>query len=201
MKGFNNLIKIIFGSVATILFGAIGSGVWERVLSPFLTYSANRITSTVSSLSTRYSDSIYYRASNLHGSNSSITSLLILFIVFFALFIYALNSKKQHKLIFHLCEGITFQTKGWLGILFTGSNLVILVFIISTEATVHQIRKYSTKQMEIIRPYIGDANYLYLRSDYLRIKTKHDFEQFLNKLYSAASTKGVTIDKYEPGKN
>ena len=61
----NNFFKLIIGGIATIILGAIGSGVWEKLLSPLLSSIGGSISSFLSSVSTSYSDSLYSRAANI----------------------------------------------------------------------------------------------------------------------------------------
>jgi|LGVD01.1.fsa_nt_gb hypothetical protein len=113
---FKIFIKILLGALATILLGAIGSGVWERLLSPALKETSNFITSTISSISKTYSDSIYSRASSITTYDQSENILLILlFVVFFALFIYAINSKKDNPRIARLHRAMVGPFQGWAG--------------------------------------------------------------------------------------
>ena len=108
-----NVIKIILAAIATILLGALGSGVWEKILSPFLSYIGNVITTTASSLSSTYSDSIYRAASNIHFlGQSGITLLFLMLLVFVGLFIFSLGSKKENKLVSIFHEAFTSTFKG-----------------------------------------------------------------------------------------
>lgn len=176
-----NSIKIILSFFATIILGAIGSGVWEKVLSPLLSYLSKGVTSTLSSLSSTYADSIYARASDLHAPYSSDkVGIILLLVVCSGLFVYALNSKKESRLATFLHEVITTQFQGWYGIISSGSILIVLLFMLTSQSTVERIKGYSQKQMEILRPYIGEKKYFQMRSDYLRIRNKKDFEQFWN---------------------
>ena len=55
----NKLVKIILGVIGTILIGAIGSGVWERFLSPLIDSTASRLASLFSLVSKSYANSLY----------------------------------------------------------------------------------------------------------------------------------------------
>ena len=194
---FNNFLKLVGGAIATVFLGAIGSGLWERILSPGLQSLSNFITSTLSSISVTYSDSIYSRASLLrdYDQSSSVLLALLLF-VFIWLFVFALSSKKENRIVFLLHKAIVGYFTGWFGIIYSGSLLVFIFFMFSTESTVANIKSYSSKNMEIVRPYIGEVEYLKLRSEYLRIESENDFEQFLQHLHDASSKGEVEIPKF-----
>ena len=90
------ILKILFGIVSTIILGAIGSGVWERLLSPALGEFGNFLTTTISSISERYSNSIYTDASFVISYDQSrVVVLLLMFFVLTGLFIYAVFQKKD----------------------------------------------------------------------------------------------------------
>ncbi|MEQ1741779.1 MAG: hypothetical protein ABL869_04670 [Candidatus Nitrotoga sp.] len=191
----NKIIKLFFGALATIFLGAIGSGFWEKFLSPLLGYLSKLITSTISSLSTSYSDSIYTKASNITSTNGDAV-IIIFFFISFGLFIYALNSKKENTFIRILHHSANMNFQGWFGIINTGAFFIVAIFSLSTAATIQQIRMYSVKQMEIVRPYMGEDKYLQLRSEYLRIKTKTDFDKFIDKLNSSAKSASISLEKF-----
>lgn len=190
----DRFIKLFFGVLATITLGAIGSGLWEKIMSPLLGYLSNSITSTISSLSTSYSDSIYVKASNISSTNDN-AAFSILFFIAMGLFIYALSSKKQNKYIGAFYRGGITPFQGWFGIINTGAVFIVAIFALTTKATVQQIQLYSVKQMEIVRPYVGEDKYLQLRSEYLKMKTKTDFDKFIVHLNTSAKDASIVIDK------
>lgn len=192
-----NVIKVVLGILAAILLGAIGSGVWEKVLSPSISYIGKFVTSTISSLSSSYSDSIYKSASNISYSGQSGALVLILFLfVFFGLFIFALNSKKENNFIAPFYEGFLIYYRGWTGIIFSGALLFFMLFMISIQISILDIQRYSLKQMDILRPYIGEQEFHKLRSDYLIMKNKNDFNEFLNSLHLQSLKVNIDIDEY-----
>lgn len=192
-----SLIRAVLGIIATILLGAIGSGVWEKILSPSLNYTGYLITTTSSSLSSSYSDAIYSRASTIpYGNTSGHTSGVILFIVFTGLLLFALDAKKDNKFIAFILNVFWRPMRGWPGIIVCCANIIVVLFLLSEHTSVSRIRSYSLNQMDILRPYIGEQQYYKLRSDYLRIKNENAFNDFLKKMYSLSSSVSVDIEKY-----
>jgi len=191
-------IKLFLGALATIFLGAIGSGLWEKVLSPFLSYLSRFFTSTLSSISSSYATSIYTRAAKLYGSDSPTTvGLALMLLVFSGLFFYALASKKDNLFIQILHRAIIFNFSGWVGLIYSGAFVIVLLFLLSTENTVQAIKNYSHRQLEIIHPYIEEHQYLLLRSQYITMRSRQDFDQFQSKLIALASEKHVSIEKFE----
>lgn len=195
----NNIIKALLGIIATIILGAIGSGVWEKVLSPLLAYLSGLVSSTLSSLSSTYSNSIYSRAATLYSpDNSGTLAFVIFFIVFFGWLMFALSSKKENIFVATLHNSVLLSFRGWYGIILSGSFLIVVFFMLTRQGAVHEIQIYSVKQMEILRPYIGEEKYLLLRSDYSRMKNKEDFESFLAKLNASAKSASISIETFGP---
>src|SRR5262245_29883165 len=54
--------KYILWLLGMVLLGAIGSGAWERILSPLLTYLSGAALRAIGSVSESFKDSIYYDA-------------------------------------------------------------------------------------------------------------------------------------------
>ncbi|WP_046156897.1 hypothetical protein [Chromobacterium vaccinii] len=194
---FGNAVKVLLGILGTILLGAIGSGFWERVLSPFLGYLSSALTSTLSDASKTYSNSIYTTAANLFTPNSTEgLGVVLLLLVFSWLFLNAVSSKKESRFIEILHRAMTMQFKGWFGIAYCGAMLIFLFFMMARQATVEKIQSYSYQKMEIARPFIGEQKYLMLRSRYLQIKTKEDFDRFLVDLYTTSKSGGLAVEPF-----
>lgn len=194
---FTYVIKVLIGALATIMLGAIGSGVWEKILSPSIEKLGEFTTSTLALVSQTYSDSIYRRASSVELYSEPDKGAVLLFLcVLFGLFIYALNSRKEHPLAGILYRTLRDQAQGWYGIIYSGAFIIILFFGIATDSTVSEIKRFSVKNMEVIRPYVEEKEYLVLRSNYLRINNENDFNAFLESLYSLSKKANINIEKY-----
>lgn len=194
---FNNMptwLKAIFALIGSILIGGIGSGVWEKILSPLFNFISNSITTILSFLSSTYSDSLYQSATHVYKTNNP--SLLLIYIISILFFIYALNSKKDNNFINGLVKASKIYIQGWTGVVFAGSLLILSIFFVTRYDAINTIRSYSQQQMEVLRPYIGEEKYLRLRSDYLQIQNKHDFEKFLLNLYKDSESANIKINKF-----
>lgn len=194
----NNVTKLILGTIGTIVLGAIGSGLWERVLSPFLSFASTSITSALSSISKTYSDSIYSAASNLYTPNSTEgLGVIILFLVSCGLFAIAISSKKENIFVGIFHRSLMFQFQGWFGIVQSGALIVVMLFLMSKQATVEKIQSYSYKQMEVLRPYVGEQKYMQLRSAYFKMHSKEDFDRFREDLAANGKLAGITIETFD----
>lgn len=178
-----NLLKVVAGIVGTILVGAIGSGVWERMLSPALVYASAEITNFLGEVSNTYSDSVYTSAASLYNPFSVRDVVAALFMITFSYtFFSAIRSKRSNKYVDAIYRMMILAFSGWVGIGYWGIFLAATTFSLARLKTVEEIQSYSQSKMEIVRPYVGEARYFHLRSDYLRIRSKADFDRFLVEL-------------------
>ncbi len=191
------VIKASLGVLATILLGAIGSGVWEKIPSPLLAWISEFITDTVSSISTGYSNSIYIRATRLpHTGSTAALGLVLFLLVLLGLFVVALKSKKDNRLASILYDSIIRTHSGWRGMIFSCAFIVVTLFLMAKETAVIEVSRYAVTQMEIVRPYIGENKYRKLYSDYLLINSEGDFKKFLSNLYQLAEQHHMEIEKF-----
>ena len=186
-------LKIIATILGTIVLGAIGSGVWERVLSPLLNSISNFITATLSKYSASFSDALYADAITrfeVNSFNSNINTFALTYLLILVPFLFYLNNKGLLKI------AVRALFESGIGHAMTILLLSLLIFNTSRSSSISQINRYIHKNLEIARPYIGEQKYIELRSDYFRITDKNGFDQFENKLIKLASDKNITINKY-----
>lgn len=193
----NNLLKFVGGLFATIIVGAIGSGVWERLLSPALAYTSRSITDFLAKVSESYSDSIYTSAANLYPSVTPKDAIsFIFFITYSAAFFLAIRSKRDTRIGRPMYRGMLLAFSGWTGVGYWGIFLAIIAFNSARTQTIQHIQSYSQSRMEIVRPYIGENRYLKLRSDYLRMESKNDFNKFLSELGASFQEAKIPFEKF-----
>lgn len=128
----NKILKIIGGVLLTILIGAIGSGVWEKLLSPFLLYLSGSVTEFLSSISQSYENGIYSNASTIkyEGQAGNFFLLSFLALAFYLLYT-ALSTKVDNKVIKSIYSVIRMYRQGWTGIFFSGGLLITQIQLIS----------------------------------------------------------------------
>jgi hypothetical protein len=180
---FKKIIKIVLGLIATIIIGAIGSGVWEKLLSPFLSFLSSEISQFFSSISTSYANNIYSKMSSLDGtSNLNDAHWVFLLIFFFFLFLYSASKNKHKFIIGEFVETHNEMFSSWAGIIFTGSMLVGTVLMMSMDKEIYKLRSQTLEHIEIIRPYINENEYLLIRSEFFQIKTEKSFNDLKQKI-------------------
>ena len=179
--------------VGALIVGGLGNGVWEKFLSPFISYLSNSTISMLVDLSTKFSDNIYSKAvTNLiDKTNSELNGLGVIFnIIIYIIIIllgFSLSKIKNIDLNINYYKSITF--------LF--SAVSVMIFIISSrESYIHDIAKHSHKNLEIIRPYIGEPKYFQLRSNYLRITTKKEFDIYEDEVSKYSKEHSLNLKKF-----
>ena len=173
------LLKIVGSLAAAIILGAIGSGVWEKILSPAISWLSSATAEFISTFSSSYENSIFQRAAR------DMTDLYPVKIVFLILFIIGFSLVTS--MLLQLLAKYSFQErtqrrlKFLLGAngLFLGIAIVVMSFIsIAKVDAAQKIKEKSFRSLEILRPYIGEQEYLVLRSTYYSIDNKSDFDVF-----------------------
>ena len=176
----NKILKVCLAFLGTILVGAIGSGVWEKLLSPLFSYLLGGITYLLSTISETYENSIFENASTISYEWQS--GVIFLFGTIFLGFACIFSSTKslQHN-TFAKATNLVLSTyvKGWSGLTVGITILVFSVFMLSKQTSVFKVRQYAVKSMHIVRPYIGEDSYYKLYSDYLLVKDKKGFDAFV----------------------
>ncbi|MFA5906619.1 MAG: hypothetical protein WC836_22005 [Desulfobacula sp.] len=76
------IFKIIAGVVATVILGAVGSGVWERLLAPGLDWLFRVIVAAISWVSLNYKNGIYHAAALGFHETYSFRAFALIGVVF-----------------------------------------------------------------------------------------------------------------------
>ena len=185
-------LKYLGALLGTILLGAIGSGVWERMLSPLLNSISNGLTKILSKLSVEFSDSLYADAALISGGrwvDESFWKFLFLISIFLIINFFKIKSNKFSEMLSEFTKSIPYIAS--IFFIFT-----VTFFLLSRTNSINQINRQSSVNMETIRPYIGEQKYLELRSDYLLIRNEVAFDQFQDKLKKYGNEKGFETNRY-----
>ena len=179
---FRTVLKVIGGLLLTVLLGAVGSGVWEKILSPLLQYTSSEVSSTLSHVSASYSNSLYSSAAAYPGTGRGGDPATLLFIVLlFALLAWLLQDKSDNMLIRTFGRALLMY-KGWPGAAYVLVLLITVIIGSAKQVEVSRIQRESLTKLEVIRPTVGEKRYLELRAQYFSIKTKKDYMAFIKAL-------------------
>ena len=198
-----NYGKVILGIIGTILLGAIGSGLWERIISPLADEIMKLSINSINFFFTSYKDSIYKEASNGFHELYSLEIYLILLAILPFLYIKLLQKHPSNKKM-NSSEKSTFQVfllsrNGYF--IYYGVTLSVIIFITFSVLRHNYINKtvtYSIKSMEIIKPYISNKKYLLLRSQYFLISNTIEFKEFNKKINDLAKENKLKLHIFKP---
>ena len=185
-----NWIKWFIGA---LIVGGLGNGVWEKFLSPFISFTSDLIIKNLIELSTKFSDKIYSNAadsvmSNYNSESSAIGIILLLLTIAALIFsIFWRNKTEKYKLD-------AFDYK-----FFTFTFIAFFAMVSITYASdryIQRINLFSNKNLEIVRPYIGEFKYFQLRSNYLRITTKKEFDSYEDEVNKYSKENNLNLKKF-----
>ena len=190
--------KILLGFVATVLVGAVGSAVWERVLSPLLNWLYRGSIDAISSVSLTYKNGIYKSAAmGFHETYSFRTFALIGLLVALVALVLCYRGESGRRFTAGLfashrgkIEGIALITC----LAFTG----MVLFSIGRHETVNRTVTYSIRSIDILRPYVDEKEYQTLLSQYYRIRTASAFYTFNQALVERAKLHNIELPEFEP---
>ena len=192
-------IKVLAGIVATVVLGAIGSGVWEKVLSPALSWASKQTIDAIANTSSVYRNSIYRAAAAGFSEDFSFRTFLLLtllsalaFLLFGMTFSTHMRSVHRRLLALH---------RRWLelAVLVSAIAFSLSIFVaIGKHEAVKRTATYALRSLDIVRPFVGEPHYHLLVSEFYRIRTATDFTEFHAKVRSAANDHKLVLPEYEP---
>ena len=199
-------LKIIGVIITTIFLGALGSGLWERLISPTLDNLSRKSIKFVDSINSGYLDSIYksaaYDLPNIY--QQKIVGLILVIVGIYWLYSLlnkydwcrllpeSLDKEKRTKLI----NQITHISR----IYFLIISLFLIgfgVFLLSKSDYIQKTISYSYRSLEILRPFIGEKKYIELKSDYYQVDSSNLFTAFNLKIKLLSKQHKVKLPEFE----
>lgn len=191
--------NILGGIAATVILGAVGSGVWERLLSPALDWMFRASVDLVSTVSLRYKNGIYEAAAKGFHEDYSLRIFLIASLVL-SLFLLTYAMRKHDDMNQRFIQPLLAR-KGlaqWLAVVASFAFALFVFYSVARHQATNHITTYSIQSMDILRPYIGEQKYILFRSNFLQIKSADQFERFNLSLIQEAKASGVSLPDFEP---
>lgn len=197
--------KIVLGGVATILLGAIGSGVWEYMLKPISSFSSEFVLNFISFGINNFKDKIYLEiAKNLHeGVGMSIlilvTSVLSGFILAYLILFLArkfIRSYIEKTIVQENKDKKMFFYKIFISFYMIFAASFFLEDVIRTGYINKSITKYN-QLLIITRPYMGEGDAYKINSSFALIKNKLDYDLIIKNLIQIAEENKLNIKNIE----
>lgn len=201
-----SIIKIIIGVFGTILLGAIGSGLWERIIGPLIDSLMKLSINSINFFFITYKDSIYKEASNGFHEFYSLQLWILILMLIPLLYIRLLQTHPENKKRkIELSSSHTpfklfiISNKGYWSIYsLTLIIIVLIVFNTLRHNYINQTTTYAMTSMEILKPYITENEYLLLRSEYYSMSNALDFEKFYLKLNVLSKKNNLNLHEFKP---
>jgi len=194
------ILKIIMFVVVTIVLGAIGSGLWERVLAPLFDNLVQYTNYLMNMCSNIYKDSVYREVGNGFREYSSVTMHTLILMVMPMSYWFAtlqirklLRSESDDKLSSKFASFLV-SKKGYYSLLLLTISLSIAIFIsIAKIIYVNEVITYSFRSLNIVAPYLPDQEIENLKSRFYSIQSASDFYAFNERLLAVANKDHVHL--------
>jgi len=185
-------MKWLAGIIGTILLGAIGSGVWDWVLSDFFSWLGSSAIALASSVSQTYLDSLYsdvWRGEEYTFLKDIFTYTFIIYLSIPFLAVFIVRQKKNNT------NGSKRKRKPNLYfVLFLGFSVLVMltIKIWQTEFTV-KTASVLQANIVIVSPYIDNQAKLSLEAKFRTIDTQGKALELKNSLETIAKNKNVSL--------
>lgn len=187
-KWFKKLLYL----AGAVFIGALGSGLWENVISPFLSWLSKNVFYFFRFISSSFTDSVYRNVSNGFYESSStqiINTFLIVFLTIFYLLI-ALYPIIPKKIKLEKKKAIIFWAFIVVGV--SSSLFGILMNIYISETVTKTL-----SNIEIISPAIEEKEYRMLKSEFHSMTGEKDFLELQKKITEIAEKNNFRLKKWE----
>lgn len=196
------LIKIVLGIAATIVLGAIGSGLWERFLGPFLDWLTRQTVGAFAWGHSSYRDSIYESAAKgfheVHSLALYITLIWLIPIAYLSLLERHPTERRPEGARSPFRDLIRSRRGYWVIFALTMAIFVGTSFSALRLRHINETITYSLSTFEIVRPYVGELQYAKYRSRYFAMKNAREFDELHAEVVAVAKTNSIRLPDYAP---
>lgn len=182
-------LKLLAGLISAVLVAALANGLWDLALKPFLFWLIDSLINIYDNINTGYLDGIIQDSFSQHitpASSAIHTKLQFVTVILFVL------------LCAHGIKGLTQKINFYEEPSLKDTNVIKLIFLyvtsiaftvsvfykISVNDKIASISNYAYSSIEIVRPNMTEREYLELKSQYLQVIDKDDFEKISKTLES-----------------
>lgn len=199
----NKSISLLLGFIGTILLGALGSGAWEYIVKPLLSYSLNSILDLSTLGIEALKNDIYLSIAQGFSERNSIQIYTFITTLYFGIVLSVYFTilkkikKKTHKNEDE--DGISnnkqFSKKIYLSFLLI---FVFFIFVSIQNVRLQYINNsiiHYNQLMNISKPFISDIEVKKFDSDFALIKNKNDYERIINDLFIVLERNKIEFKK------
>lgn len=199
-------IKLLAGFISALFLATLVDNLGDLVFKPFLSWVGDETINIYVSVNAEYIDKIILRAMDDHineltffiytGVNFSIVLLAYLIVAYLSERLLVMSER-------NLAESDSFLKRKNCHVLIIFLNIFLIAFCITVfykviiMDKVKEISSYAYSSIEIVRPNMSENEYLELKSQYLQVKNKDDFEKISETLDSYSDENHVLPEKPE----
>lgn len=205
----------VLSIIATIVLGAIGSGLWDAGLKPVSRKLGGALFTMITFGAKRSRDKIYKNAAMGHHELPSLYILLIVFLAAISFLvlsqlrlyiaIYAPDAstalvskcaeKEESKKIECVKEQVNKRMIPTLQVI-SLISIFMSVFILYRFATINRANLVTTYYEQCIRsakPFLGREKFLLIEQKYSQMKTKEDYDDLIKELSEVMQSNGASL--------
>jgi hypothetical protein len=220
----SRIVKIALGGLAAILLGAVGSGVWERLLSPALHALSDASFRALGAVSSSFKDAIYAEAAKGFHEVPPLTMLALFLglattsLVAYSIFNVTDSFKRSNVDEFETeneshaaLEAAIEANKAHIAALERSLRRLALTiaflslaffisasFLVVRSWYINTITTYATNSIDIVAPASTPEEVLSLRSEFARVRVARDFYAFNDHLLSLSKRSGLPLPTFSP---
>ena len=192
--------KILGGIAAAIVLGAIGSGLWETLLSPGLELTVSGVVRLFAALSHTFKDFVYSEAARGFHEKHSL-ALLVFLLCFFAgvgsgiLFsiLWGPRGREERK---RRWSGL--RRHRYAAVVLAASVFIMTLFVAMRESYANWITTWTLASIESLGGGVSPAVQAELRADFYRMRQADDFYVLHRRLLGLAEELGLELRSFKP---
>lgn len=190
-------LKWSWGIIGGIFLGALGSGLWEKILSPTLLWLFEKASYLLNSISSNYMDSIYNEASNGFHEYYSFHEYLGFWeiVIFFYIYLLYILTKSNTKTLSKIVASINIIRLRKIFISLSIFVIMLSVFNISRTIYINNIITKTLSNIEIVSAVIEDKEYKMLKSKFHSMMNENDYLQLQKKITEIAEKHNLRLKK------
>ena len=212
----NPIVQAVTVVVGTVLLGAIGSGLWDRALGPFLDWLSTRSVSLMSSMFYGYLDSVYADVSR----NPADYLTMFPFMFFVMLIIFAPwigiailfrgygkiqrelenigNRSDQELTVEDLTKEVQANRRSTLVRLIPLAILSTVLYSETLFSTLYTRKAalFVERSIEVVAPYVDERARLELRAQFRSVETASDFYELESRLRAIAREHSAKLPEF-----
>jgi hypothetical protein len=197
----DRIVRAVLSVLAAILVGAIGSGVWERMVRPAWEWTASKAVDLLGQLSMTFRDSIYSAAASEAFRNRA-REHLELSMVFVAVGALIFLVYIRHRGFTILREALSdiADSPGWRRTYTVLLSALVVGVIIGLARGTYQsrIQSWSLRSIEILGGSTTVEETRKLRAKFFSVESAADFYAFVEAVRAIEQRTGVKLPDFEP---